>query len=136
MSIFSLFLGSLLLLNTVNTSVNDSIEYKVDRAGKDIWTISPEKGDCEDYAITKRKILIERGWDPSDLQVLLLIKPTRNSKVSIGHVVLYVRSENLILDMKERSAPTPYQDYMKDWSVRCVIKDLEEGEKGYVSDRC
>ena len=52
------------------------------------WLISPARGDCNDYAVTKRHELLERGW-PS--RALLL------AEVVIGsgeyHLVLVVRTE-------------------------------------------
>lgn len=59
-----------LLLNNVNFSVNNDYFYipDIDQYNKtEHWTIMPENGggDCEDFALTKRKILLEELPKPS-----------------------------------------------------------------------
>ena len=59
------------------------------------WLISPDRGDCNDYAVTKRHELLDRGWPA---RALLLSEVV----VSSGehHLVLVVRtrSGDLVLD--------------------------------------
>lgn len=132
------------ILQSVNMTVNNAISYKVDRAGKDVWKLNPKIGDCEDFAITKRQQLIDAGWNPEDLEVMLVMKPQPGAtKIYVGHVFLYVPSADLVLDMPPNggygnSTPTAFDAYMKKngWSLRCKIKDVGEGERRYVSDRC
>ena len=51
----------------------------------DGWTIAPEMGDCNDYAVTKRHELLERGL-PSRALRLSVVKTASG----IGHLVLVV----------------------------------------------
>jgi predicted transglutaminase-like cysteine proteinase len=77
-------------LVTVNAQVNRRIvpEHNDRGVAGEKWLISPARGDCNDYAVTKRHELLERGW-PS--RALLL------AEVVIGsgeyHLVLVVRTE-------------------------------------------
>jgi len=61
------------------------------------WTIPTTRGDCEDYALLKRKRLIARGWPPS----ALLMTVVRDEKGE-GHAVLTARTVqgDFILDNK------------------------------------
>lgn len=45
----------------INLLVNKDIRPQPEPAGKDVWTIGPRDGDCEDYAMTKRHDLIVAG---------------------------------------------------------------------------
>jgi predicted transglutaminase-like cysteine proteinase len=82
-------------LVSVNRTVNSQIAPRNDTRGDDVWTLSPRSGDCEDYAVTKRHVLIQRGWPSSALR--LAIGYTRQGE---GHLVLAVRTSNgdVILD--------------------------------------
>jgi predicted transglutaminase-like cysteine proteinase len=76
------------LLKRVNRSVNASIfpiskSYGSNLA--DAWTIAPEVGDCNDYAVTKRHQLLENGL-PSAALRLSVVKTASG----IGHLVLVV----------------------------------------------
>jgi predicted transglutaminase-like cysteine proteinase len=78
-------------MNLVNTSVNASIAPKPDPDQVNThWLIAPLKGDCNDYAITKRHALLKAGWPSSSL---LLAEVTL---ISTGehHLVLIVRGTN------------------------------------------
>lgn len=138
----------------VQAYVNDRIYYALDRGGKDIWKIPTKFGDCEDYALLKRKMLIDSGWNESDLEIWLLTKKIDGKKlITIGHVVLYVRSENLILDMPKNAnvssasafgryakgkAEMPMEEYLKneEFNFFCKIADISEGVYPTVSQRC
>src|SRR3954463_9001550 len=52
------------LLQQVNRSVNRSIRPERNELGLagETWIINPERGDCNDYAVSKRHELLERGW--------------------------------------------------------------------------
>lgn len=52
---------------TVNRSINP--QHKSDNVIEANWTISPSSGDCNDYAVTKRHLLIKLGW-PTDALLL------------------------------------------------------------------
>lgn len=59
------------------------------------WSINPDRGDCNDYAVSKRHELLRRGWPPRALLLSEVI-------VSSGehHLVLLVRtrSGDVVLD--------------------------------------
>jgi predicted transglutaminase-like cysteine proteinase len=66
-------------LQQINLTVNRSVEEMSDREqfGKeDVWSLpATGRGDCEDYALMKRKLLIERGWPSSALLLTAALTP-------------------------------------------------------------
>lgn len=84
-------------LREINHTVNLAIEPVRNELGLagEAWTINPARGDCNDYAVSKRHELLRRGWPA---RVLLLSEVV----VSSGehHLVLLVRtrSGDLVLD--------------------------------------
>lgn len=85
-------------LRRVNDAVNAAIRPRYDRSGPGIidqWNLAPAAGDCEDYAITKRHRLIEKGWPASTLR--LAVGYTAGGE---GHAVLVVKTKSgdLVLD--------------------------------------
>jgi predicted transglutaminase-like cysteine proteinase len=99
-------------IEEVNTAVNTEIapETDLDLYGKpEYWTYPTTKGDCEDYVLLKRRILIERGFQESTL-LITVVRDENNE----GHAVLTVRTDkgDFILDNKRREvvrwADTPY----------------------------
>jgi predicted transglutaminase-like cysteine proteinase len=99
-------------IEEVNTAVNTEIapETDLDLYGKpEYWTYPTTKGDCEDYVLLKRRILIERGFPESTL--LITVVRDENDE---GHAVLTVRTDkgDFVLDNKRRQvmrwADTPY----------------------------
>ncbi len=75
----------------------------------EMWTYPAGKGDCEDYVLLKRRMLIERGWPESTL-LITVVRDENNE----GHAVLTVRTDSgdLVLDNKRqdivRWTETPY----------------------------
>jgi predicted transglutaminase-like cysteine proteinase len=53
-------------LGDINRAVNSSISPERNREGLtgERWLLSPDRGDCNDYAVTKRHQLIAKGWSP------------------------------------------------------------------------
>jgi len=89
-------------IEEVNTAVNTEIapETDLDLYGKpEYWTYPTTKGDCEDYVLLKRRILIERGFPESTL--LITVVRDENDE---GHAVLTVRTDkgDFVLDNKRR----------------------------------
>ncbi|HVZ05339.1 transglutaminase-like cysteine peptidase [Hyphomicrobium sp.] len=87
-------------LDVVNRKVNHEIEPATDMeiyGVAEYWTIPKTRGDCEDYALLKRHILIARGWPSSDL-LMTVVRDEKNE----GHAVLTVRTTqgDYILDNK------------------------------------
>lgn len=84
-------------LREINRTVNQAIAPARNELGLagEAWTINPARGDCNDYAVSKRHELLRRGWPA---RVLLLSEVV----VSSGehHLVLLVRtsSGDLVLD--------------------------------------
>jgi predicted transglutaminase-like cysteine proteinase len=84
-------------LNRVNEAVNASIVPEPNQRGLagEIWLIGPDRGECHDYAVTKRHHLMALGWPA---RALLL------SEVVVAggkhHLVLVVRTAggDLVLD--------------------------------------
>ncbi len=108
-------------LKDVNTSVNDAVApiTDLDLYGKvEVWTYPVKQGDCEDYVLLKRRILIERGWPESTL-LITVVRDENNE----GHAVLTVRTDrgDYVLDNKQRAvvawADTPYT-FVKQQSAR------------------
>jgi len=85
----------------VNNSVNTRIIPRTDMEmwGKEeVWSYPDRYGDCEDYALEKRRELMEKGVPAGDL--LLTVVRQRNGD---GHAVLTVRTSlgDYILDNLE-----------------------------------
>jgi predicted transglutaminase-like cysteine proteinase len=86
------------LLKRVNLRVNASIVSRskaYDSNLEDAWTIAPERGDCNDYAVTKRHELLKSGLPSSALR-LSVVRTVAGS----GHLVLVVVTTNgeLVMD--------------------------------------
>jgi predicted transglutaminase-like cysteine proteinase len=99
-------------LEQVNSFVNTTISPVTDLElyGKvEYWAYPKDKGDCEDYVLLKRRMLIERGWPESTL-LITVVRDENNE----GHAVLTVRTDagDLILDNKRLAIvgwnETPY----------------------------
>lgn len=104
------------LVREINASVNNSIIAMTDQEiyGRDeVWEYPTTAGDCEDYVLLKRKMLIENGFSVSDLLITVVRKPDGE-----GHAVLTLRTtegdfilDNLSDDVKLWT-DTPYT-YLK-----------------------
>ncbi|WP_312946749.1 transglutaminase-like cysteine peptidase [Agrobacterium sp.] len=86
------------LVREINASVNNSIIAMTDQEiyGRDeVWEYPNTAGDCEDYVLLKRKMLIENGFSVSDLLITVVRKPDGE-----GHAVLTLRTTegDFILD--------------------------------------
>ena len=99
-------------LRTVNKKVNAAImpERNSEGLAGEKWLIGPSSGDCNDYAVTKRSELLDRGWPP---RALLLSEVV--TSWGEHHLVLVVRTSagDLVLDnMASEIRPwtrAPYQ---------------------------
>jgi len=99
-------------LETINRTVNSSIrpERNEDGLAGEKWLLSPLRGDCNDYAVTKRHQLIARGWPART--VLLSEVVTVSGE---HHLVTVVRTDSgdLVLDnLTDQIKPwsrTPYR---------------------------
>ncbi|CAN7260200.1 transglutaminase-like cysteine peptidase [Pararhizobium sp. LjRoot238] len=73
------------LLASVNRSVNRSIRPLNER--RDVWSLNPSFGDCDDYVMTKRSFLIRAGVPSSALRVAVVRTPRGE-----GHAILLVKT--------------------------------------------
>ena len=86
--------------------VTDQDLYKV----AEFWTFPNGFGDCEDFALAKRRDLINSGWDPSTLMIAVVKEANGN-----GHAVLLARTDrgDLVLDNQDGTIrlwnETPYK---------------------------
>ncbi len=87
-------------LDHVNRNVNQAVQPATDNeiyGVSEYWTLPGERGDCEDYALLKQKLLVSRGWPSSSL----LLTVVRDEKGE-GHAVLTARTSqgDFVLDNK------------------------------------
>ena len=85
-------------LVSINDAINASIIPVTDEdlyRVSEYWTYPNGQGDCEDFALEKRRQLIANGWSPSAL--LMTVVRQQNGE---GHAVLMVRTDrgDLVLD--------------------------------------
>lgn len=76
----------------INYTVNTSIEPMTDQeiyGVEERWAYPRTVGDCEDFVLLKRKMLIKKGFDPSDLLITVVLQPNGE-----GHAVLTVRTDH------------------------------------------
>ncbi len=87
-------------LDEINRQVNAEVIPATDLeiyGINEYWALPGERGDCEDYALLKRQMLMKRGW-PSSALLLTVVRDERGD----GHAVLTARTAqgDLILDNK------------------------------------
>lgn len=82
-------------LSRINLAVNRTIRPVTDSQGADIWAVDVNSGDCEDFALTKRRHLIAAGWPSRSLRIA--VAETSDGE---GHAVLVVKTSqgDLVLD--------------------------------------
>ena len=97
----------------VNDLANSSVEPVTDQdyyGVEEHWTYPSQYGDCEDYVLLKRYMLMQRGWPASSLLITVVKQPNGD-----GHAVLTVRTDraDYILDNLESRVKqwnaTPYR---------------------------
>jgi predicted transglutaminase-like cysteine proteinase len=95
------------LLVEITSKVNKEIQpvSDFDHYGLvDFWTYPTDgRGDCEDYALLKRKLLIERGVPQAALSLAVVM-----DSMNEGHAILLVRTElgDLVLDNMNDDIPS------------------------------
>ena len=95
--------------NRFNTEIIPVTDLDFYQVGE-LWTYPQGYGDCEDFVLAKRRMLIDAGWDPSAL-LISVVRQTNGD----GHAVLMVRTDrgDLILDNLDSTIrvwnETPYQ---------------------------
>ncbi len=76
----------------INYTVNSQITPLTDMeiyGVEERWAYPRTVGDCEDYALLKRKMLIDKGVDPSNLLITVVLQPNGE-----GHAVLTIRTDH------------------------------------------
>ena len=81
------------LLQQVNRLVNEGIAPAPNEI-VDIWSVGVSRGDCEEYVLAKRQLLISKGVPPSSLSIVYAL---RNGG---GHAILAIHTDqgSLALD--------------------------------------
>jgi len=74
-------------LQRVNARVNASMRPRSDGDGRDVWTVGASAGDCEDYALNKRHMLVAMGVPASSLRMAVV-----RTGSGEGHAVLVVHT--------------------------------------------
>ena len=96
-------------VNQTIRPITDAEQYQTE----ELWTYPVAAGDCEDFALLKRRMLINAGWPETSVLITVVKEANGN-----GHAVLTVRTDrgDLILDNQDpRILPwdkTPYH-YIK-----------------------
>ena len=100
-------------LVAVNDAVNSAVSPITDRDlynVTELWTYPAGRGDCEDFALEKRRQLIANGWSPGALMMTVVRQANGE-----GHAVLMVRTDrgDLVLDNQDGRVlvwnDTPYE---------------------------
>lgn len=119
--------GRLRQLNLIQQWVNNAIAPPpADPALFDIWSILPREGNCNDYAVSKRHILLEAGWPAASL----LLAEVRLIATGEHHLILIEKdaSGEWVLDNLRPFVvrlPVIRNDYT--WERVQSIRDLGDG---------
>lgn len=119
------------LLAWVNTYVNNVITYESDKEHygvSDLWIMAPgdDKGDCEDYALTKMFILGQGGFPIVSRTKVVGVTYADSAGTAVGHAILAVRlpsGEIMYLDNRYKEPMTrkelvKYDNYQfYDWKA-------------------
>jgi len=102
-------------LTAINRAVNRYIAPQLDFSPPALaeWHILPAAGDCADYAVTKRHMLLSLGWPSRSLLLSEVIVPSGEH-----HLVLVVRMKDvdLVLDnLSENIRPLPLMLHQYQW---------------------
>jgi predicted transglutaminase-like cysteine proteinase len=86
------------MIQQINSAVNARYEARTDLevyGREEVWAYPTTAGDCEDFALQKRKELAAKGFSLADLLITVVRKPDGE-----GHAVLTVRTSegDFILD--------------------------------------
>ena len=116
-------LNSYSIAERINSDVNASVKYKTDLGQYNVpefWTVAGKFGDCEDYALSKRKMLIDAGFDRDKIHLCTCFVD------GAGHCVLLVETDrgNYILD-NNQSEPVQPSFLSYKWDK------IQKGDKWY-----
>lgn len=94
--------------DAVNRSIAPATDYEIYQV-EEYWTYPGQVGDCEDYVLLKRHMLMQKGWPASSLLVTVV-----RQKNGDGHAVLTVRTDraDYVLDnLEARVMPWKETEY-------------------------
>lgn len=82
----------------INAYSNNTVRPVTDMEAyntEELWVYPKNYGDCEDYVLMKRHLLMQRGWPASSLLITVVRQPNGD-----GHAVLTVRTDrgDFVLD--------------------------------------
>ncbi len=109
----------------INNYVNHKIKPVSDQDlyGKvEYWTFPTTKGDCEDYVVLKRRMLMKRGW-PSGSLLITVVRDENGD----GHAILTARTStgDYVLDNKRDVIrpwnQIPYRFYKRQSSLNPTV---------------
>jgi predicted transglutaminase-like cysteine proteinase len=111
----------------VNKWVNQWVRYVPDKAGADYWqppeeTMKKGTGDCEDFALLKRALLIAGGWPKEGIAFVLvndLIMHSGHAFIIVGHKVLDSRT-NVMIDVDRALDYAPIRMFTEEGTVHFV----------------
>ena len=115
----------------INSQVNASVTYKTDLAQFEVpefWQEAGKFGDCEDYALLKRALLKEQGFDAEKIHLATCWINVKADDT--GHCVLIVETDKgqFVLDNNLKdpvSLNFQAVDYRYIWNI------IERGGKWY-----
>lgn len=73
---------------TVNTNIKPMTDMEI-YGVEERWAYPRTVGDCEDFVLLKRKMLMSRGFKENDLLITVVLQPNGE-----GHAVLTVRTDH------------------------------------------
>ena len=94
-------------LYVVNLLVNETITYEREPPEVDIWQDRDfTVGDCEDFALLKRRKLISAGWPPGALRIAIVLKRPDDDQL---HAVLVASTNrgDFVLDIPDVDSKEP-----------------------------
>ena len=124
-------MNSYSIAERINSNVNASVTYKTDLeqySKPEFWVEAGRFGDCEDYALLKRALLKEQGFDAEKIHLATCWINVKADDT--GHCVLIVETDNgqFILDNNLKD-PVPLNfesvGYKYLWNI------IERGGKWY-----
>jgi predicted transglutaminase-like cysteine proteinase len=106
----------------INVQVNSAVIGVTDRelyGTEEMWTYPNRYGDCEDYVLLKRLMLIRRGWSPESLLITVVWDETGQ-----GHAILTATTSHgdFILDNKRNEVLR--------WQETGYIYEKRQGAEG------
>ena len=124
-------MNSYTIAERINSQVNASVTYKTDLeqySRPEFWVEANTFGDCEDYALLKRALLKEQGFDAAKIHIATCWINVK--AIDTGHCVLIVETDKgqFILDNNLKDpVPLNFQavDYRYIWNI------IERGGKWY-----